>query len=230
MDFTNPSPLQSPSTLIFTILELSAGMDTFFPDHSFLSLTLGIWFTVRIFSGFHHEGITCTYFFPALSTLFPFFLNGTGEPVTLHNQVNLSWPTLLVTNFPSWSEQEMDTSWCTNPTNKTQVFNEISFMETWLIIHVINSRTLLVLYSWKIYFSQSWRFLLCTAQVKNAKIFFENSCCYFTCCTRSKINQCKILHIPIVLSSSNAMPEFLEFNSCNYHVYYIWDNSIVQFS
>ena len=33
-------------------------------------------------------------------------------------------------------------------TNKTQVFNEISIMENWLIIHVINSRTLLVLYSW----------------------------------------------------------------------------------
>ena len=35
-----------------------------------------------------------------------------------------------------------------NRTNKTQVFNEISMMENWLIIHVINSRTLLVLYSW----------------------------------------------------------------------------------
>ena len=34
------------------------------------------------------------------------------------------------------------------PTNKTQVFNEISIMENWLIIHVINSRTPLVLYSW----------------------------------------------------------------------------------
>ena len=34
------------------------------------------------------------------------------------------------------------------PTNKTQVFNEISIMENWLIIQVINSRTLLVLYSW----------------------------------------------------------------------------------
>ena len=33
-------------------------------------------------------------------------------------------------------------------TNKTQVFNEISIMENWLIIHVINSRTLLVLYLW----------------------------------------------------------------------------------
>ena len=32
----------------------------------------------------------------------------------------------------------------TYPTNKTQVFNEISIMENWLI----NSRTLLVLYSW----------------------------------------------------------------------------------
>ena len=31
------------------------------------------------------------------------------------------------------------------PTNKTQVFNEISIMEIWLIIHVINSRTLLVI-------------------------------------------------------------------------------------
>ena len=36
----------------------------------------------------------------------------------------------------------------TYPTNKTQVFNEISIMENWLIIHVINSRTPLVLYSW----------------------------------------------------------------------------------
>ena len=34
------------------------------------------------------------------------------------------------------------------PKNKTQVFNEISIMENWLIIHMINSRTLLVLYSW----------------------------------------------------------------------------------
>ena len=33
------------------------------------------------------------------------------------------------------------------PTNKTQVFNEISLMENWLIIHVINSRLLLVLYT-----------------------------------------------------------------------------------
>ena len=31
-----------------------------------------------------------------------------------------------------------------NPTNKTQVFNEISMMENWLIIHMINSQTLLV--------------------------------------------------------------------------------------
>ena len=35
-----------------------------------------------------------------------------------------------------------------NRTNKTQVFNETSKMENWLIIHVINSCTLLVLYSW----------------------------------------------------------------------------------
>ena len=41
------------------------------------------------------------------------------------------------------------------PTNKTQVFDEISLMENWLIIHVINSRPLLVLYSLYIYFSQS---------------------------------------------------------------------------
>ena len=34
------------------------------------------------------------------------------------------------------------------PKNKTQVFNEISIMENWLIIHMINSRTLLVLFSW----------------------------------------------------------------------------------
>ena len=33
----------------------------------------------------------------------------------------------------------------TRPTNKTQVFNEMSLMENWLIIHVINSCTLLVL-------------------------------------------------------------------------------------
>ena len=104
------------------------------------------------------------------------------------------------------------------PTNKTQVFNEISMMENCLIIHVINSQPLLVLYSWYIYFSQSWRFLLCTARVKNAKIFFENSHRFFTWCTSSKINQCKILHIPIVLNSSNAMPEFLDFNSRNYHM------------
>ena len=57
------------------------------------------------------------------------------------------------------------------PTNKTQVFNEISLMENWLIIHVINSRPLLVLYSLYIYFSQSWRFILCKARVKNAEIF-----------------------------------------------------------
>ena len=137
MDFTNPSPLQSPSTLIFTILELSAGMDTFFPDHSFLSLTLGIWFTVRIFSGFHHEGITCTYFFPALSTLFPFFLNGTGEPVTLHNQVNLSWPTLLVTNFPSWSEQEMDTSWCTKILWQN-LMHDLTLISLWVPLQKLN--------------------------------------------------------------------------------------------
>ena len=37
---------------------------------------------------------------------------------------------------------------CHPPTNKTQVFNKISMMENWLIIRVINSRTLLVLYSW----------------------------------------------------------------------------------
>ena len=36
----------------------------------------------------------------------------------------------------------------TFPTNKPQVFNEISIMENWLIIHVINSPTFLVLHSW----------------------------------------------------------------------------------
>ena len=42
--------------------------------------------------------------------LFPLFINENGEPNTLHNQVNLPWPTLPVT---SCSEQEMDTSCCT---------------------------------------------------------------------------------------------------------------------
>jgi len=55
------------------------------------------------------------------------------------------------------------------PTNKTQVFNEISMMENWIIFHVIDSWTLFVLYSQYIYCSQSWRFLLCTARVKNTE-------------------------------------------------------------
>ena len=49
------------------------------------------------------------------------------------------------TSDPSLSR---DNSRVVNPTNKTQVFNEISIMENWLIIYVINSRTLLVFYSW----------------------------------------------------------------------------------
>ena len=49
-------------------------------------------------------------------------------------------------NFALPTKSRTDNS--NNPTNKTQVFNEISIMENWLIIHLINSRTFLMLYSW----------------------------------------------------------------------------------
>ena len=51
----------------------------------------------------------------------------------------------------------------------------VSCEEPIRIIHMINSRLLLMLYSWYIYFSQSWRFL----QVKSVEIFFENLYCFF---------------------------------------------------
>ena len=58
----------------------------------------------------------CRYFlcFPTrwnhLYNFFPLFMKGKGDPVTLHNCVNLFWPILPVTNFASCSELEIDTS------------------------------------------------------------------------------------------------------------------------
>ena len=95
-------------------------------------------------------------------------------------------------------------------TNKTQVFKEISMIENWLIIHDPS-----LCYTCGKYTFHNLEDSSCVqlARVKNPKIFFENSNHYFTHCTCSKINQCQILHIPIVLNLSNAMPEFLDFNS-----------------
>jgi len=72
----------------------------------------------------------------------------------IHIQLQIAYQHHTAMSHVSQCRQKILAFMCVNcteaneriyPTNKTQVFNEISIMEIWLIIHVINSRTLLVI-------------------------------------------------------------------------------------